>query len=182
MVLSMTLLMVGCSSNPVEQTSYYLLNSLQQQASQHTKENNKVKTIVIKMLELPDYLNQPLLVMQLADHKLHYAKFHMWAEPLKAGLGKSLAADLNQTHKRIQFVSHRRKSSQKEPVLYVEVDFFHPSSDSTVTLSGHYWLEGDSQQAFYFQQLLTQDGYPHAVSQMRGLVKQLAEQVLQNGV
>ncbi|MFT4929185.1 MAG: putative lipoprotein YmbA, partial [Phenylobacterium sp.] len=67
--------------------------------------------------------------------------------------------------------------------LHLEVDYFHANSEGKVTLSGFYWFKGpegapDQREAFYFEQALQHDGYPHSVAQMRVLVKQLATQLV----
>ena len=107
-VISLFGLIVGCSSAPVKETNYYLLNnySSNNYSLDNPLEQNKTllneKSVdnnqsiyVLELAELSEYLNQPYLVMQLAEHQLHYARFHMWAESLHIGIGKALINDLN---------------------------------------------------------------------------------------
>ncbi len=179
-ILMLSLLM-GCAAEVVPTTSYYLLNSSQTTPPAKVQ---KDKIVILKVLELPEYLNQAQLVMQMADHQLHYAHFQMWAEPLKAGLTKALVADLNGAQQTIQFLPDRRNNRLNDnPQLHVQIDFFHASSDSKVTLAGNYWYEGKESKTeaptpFYIQRNLQQDGYPHSVSQMRALVERLATQIV----
>lgn len=172
----------SCSSNseiPLE-TNYYLLNS------QHLAKNsvNINKTVVVEVLELPAYLDQPQLVMQLNRHQLHYARFDVWAEPLQAGFTKALINDLNLNNNRIQFVTDEVKSNKKSnDKLMVRIDYFHPSTASKVVLSGVFWTENNEdkniiQQHFSFELLLNEDGYTHAVSQMRRLVSMMSASVI----
>jgi uncharacterized lipoprotein YmbA len=178
-VLMLSLLM-GCAAEVVPTTSYYLLNNSQ---STPPAKVQKDKVVILKVLELPEYLNQAQMVMQMADHQLHYAHFHMWAEPLKDGLIKALVADLNAAERTVQFLPDRRKNRLDDNnQLYVQIDFFHTSSESKVTLAGHYWYEGKgietaAPQPFHIEQHLQQDGYPHSVSQMRALVGRLAGEI-----
>lgn len=177
-------LLAGCSSDPVQNTSYYLLNNSQ---TMPTKVEKKGKVVIVKVLELPEYLNQAQLVMQMNNHQLHYAHFHMWAEPLKAGFSKALLADLNASNGPVQYLADRRRNALDDKTqLYVQLDFFHASSESKVTLSGRYWFEkkeaaGQAQHPFYFDVNLSQDGYPHSVAQMRALVRRLAGQIISGG-
>jgi uncharacterized lipoprotein YmbA len=181
----MALLISGCSSNsktPLE-TNYYLLNS------QHitNTSSNVDKTVLVEVLELPAYLHQPQLVMQLNKHQLHYARFDMWAEPLQSGFTKALIRDLNINDKSIQFVTDEFQLDDKEfNKLSIRVDYFHPSIASKVILSGVFWLNDDNsgqykiQQPFTFELLLNEDGYTHAIEQMRQLVTMMSASVLED--
>jgi len=172
----------SCSSNselPLE-TNYYLLNS------QYLAKNsvNINKTVVVEVLELPAYLDQPQLVMQLNIHQLHYARFDVWAEPLQAGFTKALINDLNLNNNSIQFITDELKSNKKSgDKLIVRIDCFHPSTASKVVLSGVFWTENNErqniiQQHFSFELLLNEDGYTHAVAQMRQLVSMMSASVI----
>ena len=208
----------ACSANPdiPLETRYYLLNNhnvnqsaknaetndanvknIAKQHSNNTSAKNK-KIVNVKVLDLPDYLQQPHLIMQLDQHQIHYARFDMWAEPLKIAFHKALVADLNKNNDNIQFMV---KSAQERDVadlhhdaLVVRIDSFHPTSTSIVILSGVFWQESANQnsknnpnnrphhqpiaQQFSLQLTLQQDGYSHAVSQMRQLVTMVAEDIL----
>jgi uncharacterized lipoprotein YmbA len=174
--------MGGCSSDPVNSTQYYLLSN--QQTNQSSTEPLKQKITVLKVLELPQYLNQSQLVLQMNDHQLHYADFHMWAEPLKEGFTKALMMDLNRINSPVQFVSERLKRPTDKNTLYVELAFFHADNDSQVTLSGQYWFKDENNETmlqpyhFSFKQQLSQDGYASSVAQMRQLVGLLAAEVV----
>jgi len=181
-------LLAGCSSAPLSKTSYYLLNN--QQAALKTNEisanSSMPKEIrVLSLIDLPEYLNQPHLVMQMADHQLNYAHFHMWAEPLQVGLKKALLTELNASNTDVYFIAENRDNKQdKLTTLTVNIDYFHASSHSLVTLSGQYWLSKPNKnqhpevQSFYFEQQLEQDGYPHSVAKMRALVSKLTSKLI----
>jgi uncharacterized lipoprotein YmbA len=183
LVLSMfVLLLSGCStsSKVPSETNYYLLNS--QSVAKPLVIINQ--TVAVKVLELPAYLHQPHLVMQLNKHQLHYARFDMWAEPLQSGITKALIHDLNLNNKHIQFVANGFLSdNNKANKLIVRVDYFHPSTASKVILSGVFWKESSEsqnivQQPFSFELLLDEDGYTHAIAQMRQLISTMSESVL----
>jgi len=184
-VLAASLLLVllsGCSSSSQAslETNYYLLNS--QHSTQSPVKINK--TVAVKVLELPAYLDQPYLVMQLNKHQLHYARFDMWAEPLQVGFTKALLNDLNQNNNGVQFVSDQFQPDVKSVnKLIIRVDYFHPSTASKVILSGVFWRENNERkvivpQAFSFELLLNEDGYTHAIAQMRRLVTMMSASIL----
>lgn len=171
----------SCSSSPEIplETNYYLLNS-EQSAK---KSININESIVVEVLEFPTYLHQPHLVIQLNKHQLHYARFDMWAEPLQAGFTKALVNDLNLNNNSIQFVTDELHLDKKgDNKLMVRVDYFHPSTASKVVLSGVFWIKSSKntdiiQQHFSFEVLLNEDGYTHAVAQMRRLVMMMSEAI-----
>lgn len=178
----LVVLVSSCSSSsqtPLE-TNYYLLNS-----PHIAKPSVSInKTVAVKVLELPAYLHQPQLVMQLSKHQLHYARFNMWAEPLQVGFTKALISDLNLNNKSIQFVANEFLPEEKMGnELIVRVDYFHPSTASKVILSGVFWRANNEsksiiQQPFSFELLLNEDGYTHAIEQMRRLVSMMSESIL----
>ena len=184
--LTLIVLLSSCSSSssyevPLE-TNYYLLNS----PSVAKKLLNINKTVVVEVRELPAYLDQPQLVIQLNEHQLHYARFDTWAEPLQAGLTKALINELNLNDTNIQFVTDELPSSiHIADKLIIRVDYFHPSTDSKVILSGAYWTENNKSQGiilqhFSFELLLNEDGYTHAITQMRRLVSMMSASVLKD--
>jgi uncharacterized lipoprotein YmbA len=185
-ILALSTLIVSltsCSSSseiPLE-TNYYLLNS----EYIAKKSLNINKAVVVEVLELPAYLHQPHLVMQLNTHQLHYARFDMWAEPLQTGFTKALISELNLNNKNIQFVTDEFQSNDENlDKLVIRVDYFHPSTASKVILSGVFWKDNKEgknkmQQPFFFESFLNEDGYTHAVVQMRQLVSMMSASVLE---
>ena len=180
--LTLLVFLSSCTSRselPLE-TNYYLLNS----PNVAKKLLNINKTVVVEVRELPAYLDQPQLVIQLNEHQLHYARFDTWAEPLQAGLTKALINDLNLNDTNIQFVTDELPSSvYGTDKLIIRVDYFHPSTDSKVILSGAFWTENNESQGiilqhFSFELLLNEDGYTHAITQMRRLVSMMSASVL----
>jgi len=173
---------MGCSSNTVSQSKYYLLNNQQQHhADDREKQQNK-KPVVVRVNELPRYLNQANLVMQLEQHQLHYSHHHRWAEPLHTGFSKALLTDLNNNAINRTFLEQLdREHQHKLTTLVIDISHFHASNASKVILSGNYWfsLANDKntlpvKQKFHFETELQQDGYGHSVEKMRELVRQLS--------
>jgi len=186
--LGIIVLLVGCSSAPLSKTHYYLLNNQQAKLNVNDAGNepeNPKRMMVLSVKDLPEYLNHPHLAMKTADHQLNYAHFHLWAEPLQLGVKKALLAELNANNTGRYFIAeNRNKTHDNLTSLVVNIDYFHPTSDSLVTLSGQYWLskankdQYSSVQPFYFELQLEQDGYPHSVEKMRALVAKLATKIM----
>lgn len=173
----------ACSSNNTPQTQYYLLNS-PTGANITNAVNENSKNVVITLLELPEYLIQPSLVLQLSSHQLHYSHFHMWAEPLQSSFTQALALDLNTIASRYHFIMPSTPNEiNADTNLVVKITAFHVTHQSQAILTGSYWLQGKNIKRkqigndFSISVQLKSDGYPHAVEQMRKAVTQLANEI-----
>ena len=181
-------LLQACSSAP-NTTRYYLLNSYQPFEGTATKAPLVVQSAtqrqVAVSVNLPEYLNQPSLVMQIEEHQIHYSLFHVWAEPLRLGTTKSLLLDLNAQGHPLRFVD-AQTAMRGEPSAHLDlqIEYFHATSDSRVILSGRYrFAEGESTEIlfaepFAFEQNLRADGYEPSIVQMRHLVSDLARDLV----
>lgn len=172
------LLMAGCSSVPEQNTQYYLLYNHSTALMPSSDKNVNRKPIKIE-ISLPAYLNQPNLVIKLSEHNLHFALHHQWAEPLKQGFYKSLINDIDQEGTYNPLINATKTSI---PTLNVNVEHFHITENSMVILSGQYWQSGSatsSLERFDLRLPLEQDGYEHAITQLRRLITQLALKIAQ---
>ena len=171
----------GCSLNsatPLE-TNYYLLNNPQKNVASE----NINQVIQVSVLDFPSYLQPTQLTMQMNKHQVHYARFDMWAEPLQSGFTKALLNDLNANKINLSFIPYSNEQPLKNsPILFVQVEHFHPDNASKVTLSGEYRIQKSEKMTysvlpFSFELTLNEDGYPHAVEQMRRLVTELSTEL-----
>lgn len=184
-LMVMMLLLAGCATKPAKNIDYYLLNSADSTINTALMATSST-TVAIDEISLASYLTQANLAMQLANHQLHYSKQHFWAEPLQNGIQKALLMDLNSASNDISFVAlHSAMASKVEMTIGIQLDHFVATHDSMVVMSGYYWVSSKndgkiSQQPypFYFTQPLQQDGYPHAVSQLRMLINKLSGDIL----
>lgn len=183
-------LLMSCTSEPLS-VRYYLL---------HTPENNVSNTsdgtksiAVLQQLNVADYLRQSSLVMQINQHELHYSRQDVWAEQLHSSFYKALLQDLNATDQRNYVASSSPNAVDASVAITVKLEHFHATDTSTVVSSGRYWLsanvpqtdkdkdkdknETSSSHSFFFETELKQDGYAHAVRQLRTLVDNLAKQI-----
>ncbi len=173
-----SILLIGflssCSNNSASNSQYYVLNNQVVNTPEDFDQQSNKQLISVVVNELPRYLNQANLVMQMNQHQLHYAHHHMWAEPLQQGLLKALLVDFNNRAKNHIFIAGYQQASIL--TLIIDIDRFHVTDTSQVTLSGNYRLadqEGAlpiNTRSFNFSLDLEQDGYTHAVAKLRELV------------
>ena len=176
----------SCTSEPLS-VRYYLL---------HTPENKVTNTIdnakpivILRLLDVADYLRQPSLVMQVDQFELHYSHQDVWAEKLQSSFFKALLQDLNISGNTNYVASSSPEAINAVTTINVKLEHFHATDASTVVSSGQYWLSAhdrkndknkdlpNSSHSFYFKSELKQDGYAQAVKQLRALMASLAKQI-----
>ena len=132
--------MTACSSKTSQNTQYYLLNS-PTQARTDIATNENLPLVALKLIELPDYLKEPSLVLQLSDHQLHYSHFHMWAEPLQMSLAESLIQELNISESHYYYLAESTPSDTAVKTnIMVKITAFHTTHQSQALLAGSYWF------------------------------------------
>ncbi|WP_077285082.1 membrane integrity-associated transporter subunit PqiC [Cognaticolwellia aestuarii] len=186
-VFSLSIMLItACSSNNTAKTQYYLLNSPTLNKASDNNNNNK-PVVIINLLELPEYLRQASLVLQLSEHQLHYAHFHMWAEPLQVSITEGLLQDLNAIdshHNYMPVLNPQQLTSTTEVIL--KINAFHSTHQSQAILTGRYWLKEKNKNNavkvhnFTLTADLNANGYPHAVEKMRAVITELANDIRKN--
>lgn len=175
------LLLSACGSSPAVQDRYYSLvlaanNSV-------AEENGSVATahLIVGPVQLPTYLIQRGLPIQVGPNRIEPANHHFWAEPLDDAIAKVLAQEIA---KRASGIDVERESGrftrQEDCRVRLEFDAFHPTSESQVVTSGRYWVssgELSNRHDFRLKRTLTVDGYAHAVDVLRGTLDTLAQQI-----
>lgn len=184
-VLFVFVFLVGCSSGPVEQVSYYLLSGAQLKKASIGKPE-QLKPILIEEIRLADYLKQSNLAIQLNSNQIFYSRQHAWAERLQVGLERALLEDLNSQSSVYSF--HSQKSPLQVPIvarLVIQFDHFVATDDSKVIATGSYWVASTAEvkkytkSSFQFEAELRQDGFAHSIEQLRALVSKLSQQINQ---
>ena len=190
MVMLSVIMITACSSNNTPKTQYYLLNSPTLAVSTSKNEitkNEPQSTISVALLELPEYLAQPSLVLQLSDHQLHYSHFHIWAEPLKLGLAQALSHDLNSNDSNVNFIVNTELRADLKADIIIKISDFQATHQAQVILSGSYTINREkvSPQSNIINNFnlvvdLKENGYPHAVEKMRQVTLLLANDISAN--
>jgi uncharacterized lipoprotein YmbA len=178
--------LASCTSKPL-MVKYYLLHTPENQISDI---NINTKPIVIlQMMDVAEYLNQSGLVMQVDKYELYYSRQDVWAEKLQSSFYKALLEDLNATGQHHYVVHNSPNAMSASSHIKVELEHFHTTDTSTVVSSGRYWVSFNkahphkntdittTSHSFFLESDLNQDGYAHAVEQLRRLIDSLAKQI-----
>lgn len=172
--LLLTGLLLGCST-PNPQPSYHLLSS---QLSHHpcTEPQQPLQL----SLSTAEYLRSNALILELASQELYFAPNHLWAEPLEAGISRTLSHAYNQRCNGHYLLSERSllNPTASTPTLTIEIDRLHTIDRDAVILTGRYRLPNTTQiHEFNYRSPLTQSGYPHAVNVMQQLLVKLGNEL-----
>lgn len=174
-------LLSACGSSPVVQDRYYSLVLAANKSA--TTDNNEIATarLIVGPVQLPTYLSQRGLPMQVGPNRIESAHHHFWAESLDDAIAKVLVRDISE---RTNGIDVERESGRLTPDgdcgLRLEFDAFHATSDSSVVARGRYWIsseEASNRRAFSLDRTLTIGGYDHAVHVLRGMLAELAQQI-----
>ncbi len=168
------MLLTACGNPKVPVTHYYLLSAGQEQSEHQTEPTTS--RLYLADIRLPQYLKQDHLVMKLSENKLHFSRYHQWAE----GLAQAFAKSIKQQVHTANFVL---RPSDSELSLVIEIDDFYPTEQGQVILTGRYWVNHHNAPdtaiavPFNLRASLTTTGFEHAVKKMHLLVVLLAKQI-----
>ncbi len=160
------------------QTYYYILDAVPIPVQQtHSTSQNTIRQIKILPVIVPDYMNQPNLVIKLNDHQIKITNYHFWAEDLRRSIQRILISELNQRQLDISFTERCIDCAQ----LVVSISHFYPTESGDVILSGAVEFRAQNAQQirteFSFKQSLNEGGFDAAVKEMRALLSQLAQSI-----
>lgn len=175
------LLLSACGSSPALPDRYYSLVLAGNDSTSEDNDDAATARLIVGPIQLPSYLSESGLPMQVGPNRIESAHHHFWAEPLDEAIAKVLAGEIARQTNGID-VEHEsgRFTPQGNCRLRVEFDAFHPMSESRAVASGRYWISSDdtsNRQAFSLTHALTLDGYAHAVDVLRGMLGALAQQI-----
>ncbi len=170
----MTLSVFACASTePTSSIKYYVLDAhpapIRQSLSDYL--------IQVLPISVPQYLDQPNLVLRESDQKMRIASYHSWADNLADSIQRVLVNELNRKNTDFSMAYECKDCA----ALGVLIEHFYPTANGDVVLSGSYTLDvghGTPHRShFFFTKALAADGYSEAVKQMRQLLEELAEQL-----
>jgi len=98
-------------------TRYFILPGIMGNSDKITRTQNRATlNIGLKRIEIPNYLNSPLIMTRRGDNEIVYSEFNRWGNDLERSLGDAITKDL------VGKVSNARLSTAPWPD---GVDFDH---------------------------------------------------------
>ncbi len=91
LIVSFILLLMACTST--QKTTFYLLKAIPDTDLKISSITGV--TILVQQPTLPEYLDQPQMVLRENDYKLQMNEDHRWAEPIKSNFTRVFVEDLD---------------------------------------------------------------------------------------
>ncbi|MFT7686628.1 MAG: putative lipoprotein YmbA [Candidatus Azotimanducaceae bacterium] len=181
LVTVMVLFIFGCASNNSETMRYYSL-TLSSNDDIAAQSEGKVR-VVIDDVELPRFLKQDSMVIQLDKNEIYTANYNRWAEPLDVGISKLMVTQLNAIDDNY---AYERSAGEwnKGAIVHLRIEFseFHARVTGDVSVTGRLWVyDSDKSQivdrSFRFVEPVVGDGYAAAVVSLRSGVLKLSNNI-----
>lgn len=168
----MALTVGACASAPA--TQYYRLSDTAYRLPATQKAN------VVLRVVLAEPLKGSSLLYQTDAHTLHFAKQHLWAEPLDIAIRNQLANALNQQNRSVRFVPPSLQNKDT-PELTVYIEQFHGRFDGQTQIDGYSVLkrQGNTTAGNNFSVVTPQqgDGYAAMIDSLSAGLQQVAKQI-----
>ncbi|RQW64398.1 PqiC family protein [Vibrio viridaestus] len=154
-------LLSACSSNEQVTTPQYLLPyPAKVEASQQSTD---VKTIRLKSISVPNYLQKQNIVLVNDDGQVYQAVNHLWAESLEHQLEQMTLTYLATRLPTIDWLAPSQYQVSSD-YMTINVEKFYASQVGQVTVSGYWsiWSKDNTQilqKRFYYTSEMSQDGY-----------------------
>lgn len=174
-------LLAACTSVPSAGVQYYFLQDPDPVTSEYRA---GAPTLVLAEPELAGFLSQSGMVLQLQDNQLQISNTHVWAENLERGIPRRLAQALEEKAGGYNvFLAGREFSPQADYIVHLRLENFQATDRGEVIATGRYQILSGSDNliisgaTFNLRETLNEEGYPHAVSQLRILLDRLAANI-----
>jgi uncharacterized lipoprotein YmbA len=169
-VLAVSLL-AACASAPPEHSTYLLRSDKGIESKQLSFDSGAY----LGGLTLADYIDQPGLVLNQGQGKIHAARHHEWAEPLRVSLRQFLSTEISaQLGRDVPPYKPTAKADQR---VDVSIDQLHGDANGEAVILA-YWSvtteEGTQTHQFSARVALSADGYDGLVVAEKNLLQQLA--------
>lgn len=174
LLLCLLLSLMSCATvDPSPKMQHYLLDI----APKQNGTSNVAQIAEVRVISMPDYLNQSSLVMMVGEHRMEIARYHSWADRLNDSVARIVEYEYNQ-----QLVSARANvSCDYCHRISLSIEHFYPTSDGDVYLSGYYQYQNEARdlikRRFNLKGAMQADGYAAAVVEMRALLILLSQQI-----
>jgi uncharacterized lipoprotein YmbA len=169
-----TLLAVGCSSQPVE-PNYYLLRPT---AELHSRTLNPSADFALGNVTVASYVDQQGLLLETRTGEIRPARHHLWAEPMYESVRTFLDMEISRAKGADIF---GEKFSKDAIVVDIRIDQLHGTYDGKATLVAYWWLHQGKMILSSYQyaesMALSQDGYAALADAEKALLSDLAQKI-----
>jgi len=174
-VITLLLLVVGCSSTPVMDTHYYLLRA---DGVPTTRALSPSSDYALGDVIIAPYIDQPGLPLQMADGEIRPALLHQWAEPMHKSVRSYLQKEISLALGKDLFSA---ALSEADVLVEIRLDQLHGTATGNAIILAYWWLKQDGKiiGSYQFGDTipLQASGYGALAAAEKSLLKQLAEHI-----
>ncbi|MDQ8201765.1 PqiC family protein [Pelagicoccus sp. SDUM812003] len=130
-------------------------------------------SLEVGSIEMPAYLDRSGIVLQLDGLRMHAGRYHLWGEPLEAGMRRVLG----------KLLDAKGGLARDAGVVRLQVERFHGTQEGSVAFEGSWKVDpiggelGDWRR-FSIESSLQADGYPALVAAHVSCLKKLCDQIV----
>lgn len=166
-------------------TRYYMLDTLNMRnESIQEPADMSAKTISLKPVELPSYVDQIRIVRRTGSNTLAVSPHDQWNEPLDTGVRRVIASNLTHLlpNTKVEYAPLPRDVNA-EYELSIEISRFDATADGAVLLEGEWSLVGttdsgfDRQQSFHFRMPSQGDSHADIAANMSNALAALSRDI-----
>jgi uncharacterized lipoprotein YmbA len=171
------LLLLACASPPPTTIQYLLRAELPAVSSQI----ETPATIGLARVSVAPYLRRPGLVVESGDHQVRPARYHVWAEPLSAGLRRYLRTEISNG------LGYAIRSNPSQRATWdfavdITIDQFHGTLDGEAKIAAGWRItRADGSEVAAFVHSMTEPlatgGYQGMIDAEIALARELAAQI-----
>jgi uncharacterized protein len=165
-------LLVACSSQPPQHSSYLLRSDKEVESRQLAFSSD----IYLGTISLAGYIDQPGLTLANANGTVHQAKYHEWAEPLRDSLRQFFSTELSA---QLAYEIPTRLQAGSTTRLDIHIDQLHGNSTGEAVLVARWTITGDKSISHQFSQSLPlqASGHDALVTTEQTLLEKLAKAI-----
>ena len=169
-----SLLIVGCSSQPVE-PNYYLLRPTGELQSRTLVPSSD---FALGDVRIASYVDQQGLLLETTAGEIRPARQHLWAEPMYESVRTFLDLEISRAKGSDIFAA---KFNKDAIIIDIRIDQLHGTHDGQAMLAAYWWLRKGNEIIASYQyaerKMLAADGYAALASAEKALLSDLAEKI-----
>lgn len=173
-VAAASVLVSACSTTPPARHRYLLRSD----SPIESRRVDRLDQYYLGELKVANYIDQPGLVLEVSDGRIHAARYHQWAEPLRISLREFLSSEIPVRPE--VFSAGPTSDLAKASRIDVHISQLHGDSAGNAVLVAYWSLQsGNQSERFQFVHSLALQGtgYESLVAAKQQLLIHLAEAI-----
>jgi uncharacterized lipoprotein YmbA len=179
-IIAGALTLAGCGA-PTPPPTFYQLEEV---ADVQLSGIDRGTVVGVGPINIPPYLNRPLVVTRATNHRLNLSEFNRWAEPLSASVSRVIAVHLSNMLETTRVFSLPRSSTVIPLEFRVEIDVarFDGTLGQSVILVARWSLYDNNDEVIttkvsIIEEAIGGDGYDALISAQNRTLEGLSREI-----